>query len=70
MTLEVTRKAWTELPAWVSREVVRRFTGLDDRGVTALVKAGRLRTLPVGATGRRVRYHKLDLGELCGFAAV
>lgn len=55
------------MPAWVSREVVRQFTGLGDRDVSALVEAKRLRTLAVGKSGKRVRYNKFDLGELCGF---
>lgn len=55
------------LPAWVSREVVRQFTGLGDRDVSTLVEAKRLRTLAVGKSGKRVRYNKFDLGELCGF---
>lgn len=67
MSIEVSRKGWVALPAWVSRQVVRQFTGLDDPDVSALVEAKRLRTLAVGKTRKRVRYNKFDLGELCGF---
>jgi hypothetical protein len=31
------------------------------------VDVGRLRTLKVGRTGKRVRYCKVDVGELCGY---
>ncbi len=67
MSIEVSRAGWRALPAWVSREGVRQFTGLGDRDVSALVEAKRLRTLAVGKSGKRVRYNKFDLGELCGF---
>lgn len=70
MSIEVSRKGYAALPAWVSREVVLQFTGLRGDDVRALVEAKRLRTLAVGKSGKRVRYNKLDLGELCGFTGV
>jgi hypothetical protein len=64
---EISRKAWLALPAWVPLEVVRRFTGLDKTDIRAMAESSRIRTLSVGSTGKRVRYSKADLGELCGY---
>jgi hypothetical protein len=67
MMQELNERGWRSLPVWVPLSVVLRFTGLRDDDVSALKQAGRLRTLNVGRTGKRVRYHRDDLGKLCGF---
>jgi hypothetical protein len=64
---EISRKTWMGLPAWVPLETVCRFTGLYKTDIRALVDVGRIRTLKVGRTGKRVRYCKVDVGELCGY---
>lgn len=67
MSQELTRAGWLRLPLFVPRSVVRRWTGLRDDAVTALVKEKRLRTLASGPTGKRVVFHRGDLGELMGW---
>jgi hypothetical protein len=64
---EISRKTWQGLPAWVPLETVCRFTGLRRDDIRAMVELRRIRTLKVGRTGKRVRYCKVDVGELCGY---
>jgi hypothetical protein len=64
---EISRKTWMGLPAWVPLETVCRFTGLRRDDIRAMVELRRIRTLKVGRTGKRVRYCKVDVGELCGY---
>jgi hypothetical protein len=51
----------------VPLETVCRFTGLRRDDIRAMVELRRIRTLKVGRTGKRVRYCKVDVGELCGY---
>ena len=65
---EVSQAQFRHLPVWLELSVVMRWTGLTQRDVHVLRDAGKLRTLRVGRSGKRVRYHKGDVAVLwCGF---
>ena len=68
---EVTQAMFNKLPGLLTPAMMRLVTGLDDRGLEALIDAGTIRRLklPVrkGCQRSYCKYYKTDAAKLTGF---